>query len=88
MPSLLARTFPLALLLLPSLAWAQETSVAAQERSITGGTLALVAYLILWALILGFFFFILGRQKRAERDLQRMEARVSQALQEIEEGPQ
>lgn len=87
MSSMIARALALLMLLTPALAMAEEASVASKEQSITGGTLALVVYIILWAMIAGFFFVILSRQKRAERDLQDMEARVAQALHDIEEGP-
>ena len=87
MSSIIPRAFALLTLLLPAIAMAEEASIASRETDITGGDLALIAYIILWVLIAGFFFFILSRQRKAERDLQDMEARVARALQDIEEGP-
>ena len=61
-------------------AFAQET-VAAAETDVTGGTLMLVAYLALWAMMLGYLFVLARRQQGLDRDLVELERRLDEILQ-------
>lgn len=75
----LARASALALMSTSSVAWAQN-SVASQETTITGGTLALVAYIVLWVLISGTIFAILKHQRGLTKEMGELRQRMDQVL--------
>lgn len=60
-------------------AWAQH-SVASQETTITGGTLAMVAYIVLWVLISGAIFAILKHQRALTKEMDELRRRMDQVL--------
>jgi CcmD family protein len=51
-------------------------SVAQTETAVSGGTLMLVSYIVLWILIFGFMIGIARRQARLDRELDDLEARM------------
>lgn len=55
-------------------------NVAAQERTIPGGTLMVVSYIALWGLILGFVAILGLRQRAVEEDLKELEKRIDDAF--------
>jgi hypothetical protein len=57
---------------------AQASSLAEQETSVPGGNLMLIAYIGLWALILGFVIVLLRAQRAVERDLDDLERRLDE----------
>lgn len=63
----------------PSLAMAQDT-LAGQETTIPGGTLVMISYLVLWAMIGGYVFFIARRQRKLQREIQGLDARIDDAF--------
>lgn len=60
-------------------AWAQN-SVASQETTITGGTLAMVAYIVLWVLISGTIFTILKHQRNLTKEMDGLRQRMDHVL--------
>lgn len=54
------------------------------ERSLSGGTLALVAYLILWALVFGFIYLVMRRQRRLDDEVEELEARLDRVFDAME----
>ena len=60
----------------PQLAWAQST--ASKETSITGGTLALVAYVVFVALMMGYMALLSFRQRKLDRDIVALEKRLDE----------
>lgn len=64
--------------IVPSMAWAQNK--AAEETTITGGTLAIVAYLALWAMLLIYLAVLSGRQKRLDGEIEGLEKRLDTLL--------
>jgi CcmD family protein len=56
------------------------TSLAAQETTVPGGTLLMIAYIALWLLFSGYLFLIMRRQKALSRDLESLERRIDEAL--------
>ena len=65
---------------------AARTSAAAQERSIPGGTLVVAAYAVLWLLIFGFVFVIMRRQRALDIELEGLEQRMDEVLDEWDEA--
>lgn len=65
-------------LLLPALAVAQTPggSLAANEREITGGDLALLSYVALWVLVLGVVLVVFVRQMRLNQELGNLERKL------------
>jgi len=74
-------------LLLPSLALAQN-SAAAKETTIHGGVLVIVAYIVLWVLIFGFMATVLRKQASVISDLAEVEARVDKFFDDLPEKPE
>lgn len=68
--------------LYPTLAFAQE-SVASQEKTIPGGTLALATYILFVAFMLGYLALLSFRQRRLDRDISTLENRLDE-LAELE----
>ena len=66
------------MLMVPSQAFAQ--TVASAEDSVPGGTLMLVAYLGLWALIIGFLIVLSRRQASLDADIAILEKRLDELL--------
>ena len=58
-----------------SQAWAQE-SIAAQEKTIPGGTLAMIAYILLWFLLLGYFVLLTTRLQSIKKGIKDLDARI------------
>lgn len=56
-------------------AWAQD-SIAAQEKSIPGGTLAMIAYILLWFLLLGYFVLLTTRLQSIKKGIKQLDARI------------
>lgn len=69
----------------PSLALAQGT-LASQETTIPGGTLVMVAYLVLWVLLGGYAFLIARRQAKLQREIKGLDARIDEAFGGEERG--
>lgn len=67
----------------PALASAQE-SLASQETSVAGGTLMLVAYIILWVLIFAFIVSVVFKQRSLDRELAVLEKRMDDVFDEEE----
>lgn len=65
--------------LTPGMALAQG-SVAAQEVTIPGGALVLVAYMTLWVLFGGYLSLILRKQKQVQRDIEALERRIDEVF--------
>ena len=74
-------------LLLPSLALAQN-SAAAKETTIHGGVLVIVAYIVLWVLIFGFMATVLRKQASVISDLAEAEARADKFFDDLPEKPE
>lgn len=53
-----------------------QLSRAAQERTVPGGTLLIVAYLVLWVLVVGFVAVVLRQQRRLDAELDGLERRI------------
>lgn len=70
--------FVLVSTLSPSFALAQNK--AAQETTITGGTLVVVAYLALWAMLLVYLAVLSARQKRLDDEIDELEKRLDTIL--------
>lgn len=63
----------------------QETSGAGEgERKVTGGTLALVAYVALWILVFGFVVLVVRRQRRIDDELDELEGRLDRVFEEMD----
>ena len=56
-------------------AWAQE-SIAASEKTMPGGTLALISYIVLWFLLLGYFVVLTTRLRKIKSDTRVLEKRI------------
>ena len=57
-----------------------QNSVASQETTVTGGTLMLVAYIVLWVLISGTIFAILKHQRALTQEMDALRQRMDQVL--------
>lgn len=86
-PRHIALALATALSLPPSLALAQETtSLAQREAQITGGSLALIAYLVLWAIIFGVVFTVVRKQRALTRELDELERRMDEVFDEVSDS--
>lgn len=67
-------------------AFAQEgvESLAGKETTIPGGTLALVAYIVLWVLIFGFVIMTMRRQRAIDGDLAELERRMDEVFDDLD----
>ncbi len=72
----------LGLQLFATQAWAQE-SIAASEKSIPGGTLALISYIVLWFMLLGYFVVLTTRLHKIKSDTQVLEKRIDDLFNEL-----
>lgn len=63
----------------PTLALAQE-SAAAQETTVAGGDLMLASYIGLWVLIFAFVALVLRSQRALQSDVDHLERRLDQLL--------
>jgi CcmD family protein len=63
-----------------------QTSAAAKETTIPGGTLAIAAYVVLWVLIFGFVFLTMRRQQRLDRDLSELERRMDEVFDDLNQS--
>lgn len=68
------------ILLTAQSAMAQGGSVAASETTIPGGTLVLIAYLILWVIFGGVLGFSIWRQWKLQEEIQGLESRIDRLL--------
>lgn len=59
---------------------AHAQSIASQEKTITGGTITIVAYIALWLLIFGTVFAILRNQRSLQDDLNDLRKRMDDVL--------
>lgn len=66
-----------AVLIASTSAFAQE-SLASQEKTVPGGTLMLVAYLVFVAMMLGYLALLSFRQRRLSRDIDGLEKRLDE----------
>lgn len=55
-------------------------SVAEQERTVPGGVLVIISYLVLWLLLLGFMALVWNRQRQAQQELRELERRMDERL--------
>ncbi|QDG53207.1 CcmD family protein [Persicimonas caeni] len=76
---------------LVNLAWAGVAfaqggagSLAGQETSIPGGTLALAAYIALWILIFGFLMITMRRQRAIDNELTELERRMDEVFDDLD----
>ncbi len=81
------QTFALALLFAAS-AFAQQgqaatRSLAGQETSLPGGTLALIAYFVLWVLIFGLIVVTMRRQRKVDREIDELERRMDEVFENV-----
>ena len=67
--------------MMPHLVWAQD-SLASQEKSIPGGTLALAAYLVLWFMLLAYFVVLTTRLRKMRQDVKTLEKRVDELFEQ------
>ncbi len=58
----------------------EALSLAAQETSVPGGTLMLIAYLALWLMVFAYIAMIMRRQSALNRDLAALERRMDEAF--------
>ena len=70
----------MALFLWSATAMAQGGSLAASETTIPGGTLVMVAYMVLWLMFGGYLFFIMRRQSKLQDELEGLERRIDNVL--------
>jgi CcmD family protein len=63
---------------LPAIAWAQNK--AADETTITGGTLVVIAYFALWTMVLIYLAVLSSRQKRLDGEIDDLEKRLDTLL--------
>ncbi len=61
-----------------------ESSLASQERTLPGGMLALVAYLVLWGLIFGLVWMSLRRQGKLNAEIAALERRMDQVFEDFD----
>lgn len=59
---------------------AQEGSLSAAESTIPGGTLMVLAYMLLWVMFGGYLFFIMRRQRKLQDELEGLEHRIDEVL--------
>ncbi len=71
--------------ILPATALAQQ-SVAAQETSIPGGALVMVAYMALWIALGAYVVFFLMKLRRLHRDLLDLQDKVDAAFDTHDQG--
>ncbi|MGM0559403.1 MAG: hypothetical protein ACQEVA_23670, partial [Myxococcota bacterium] len=64
---------------------APAESKASQERTIPGGTLAVMSYILLWLMTLGFVGFTAKRQSALAEELETLERRMDSVLGEIDD---
>lgn len=74
MNRLIATFATLVILLIASPGFAQN--LAAQEKTVPGGTLMLAAYIALWALILGYVVVLSRRQSALDDDIEALKRRI------------
>ena len=72
---LIIPTLAVCLLGSPLQAVAQQ-SIASQETQVTGGTLTLIAYLVLWGLIAAALIAISLKQKKLDEELRAIEHKL------------
>jgi len=70
---------------IPVTANAQE-SVASAEKTIPGGTLMLVAYLLFVAMMLGYLALLSYRQRRLDHDIDGLEKRLDELAEATSSG--
>lgn len=64
--------------MVPVCAWAQGTSVAEQESNVTGGTLMLICYMVLWVMLVAFFVFVLRKQSTMVQSVDDLRTRMGE----------
>jgi CcmD family protein len=69
----------------PATALAQQ-SVAAQETTIPGGALVMVAYMALWVALGAYVVFFLMKLRRLHRDLRDLQDKVDAAFDTHDQG--
>jgi CcmD family protein len=68
-------------LIVPAVAVAQEdVAKAAQETSIPGGQLAVISYIVLWVLLMGYVLKLALQQKSLEGEIEELEQRIEDSL--------
>ena len=70
-------------LVLPAVACAQEVgtqAIARSEVEVTGGSLVIVTYVVLWVLLLGFLVAFFSHQRRFQQQLVLLESQVDQVV--------
>lgn len=78
--SILAMSAVVPIWLWSATAMGQSESLAASETTVTGGTLVIITYLILWAMVGGVLFFVIRRQRRLQAELDGLENRIDEML--------
>ncbi len=59
-----------------------ETSEAAREDTLPGGTLAVISYMVLWGMILLFAVYLGWRQRALNAEIEHLESRLDDAFEE------
>ncbi len=74
----------------PSAAWAQQPgdSEAAAETSIHGGWLVIAAYIVLWVGLMGYVAWLAYRQRQLDHQLQGLEDRLDDELDQLADTPE
>ena len=81
---------PLAILLLLSLqlialpAWAKG-GIAAAEKTVPGGILAMVSYVVLWFMLLAYFVVLTVRLSKVRSDIKGLEGRIDGLFEDEED---
>ena len=67
---------------LPTVLLAQggELSKAARETTVPGGTLALVSYMALWAMLFGYVVYLARQQAQLDTSLEELEGRIDEVF--------
>ncbi len=72
----------LGLQLFATQAWAQE-SIAASEKTMTGGSLALISYIVLWFMLLAYFVVLTVRLNQVKTDNRVLAKRIDDLFKEM-----
>lgn len=56
----------------------RPTGLPARERTIPGGALVIVGYLVLWGMLGGYLLWVVWRQKRLRGELDELEAKIDE----------
>lgn len=61
-------------------AMAQGDSLAASETTISGGSLVIITYMVLWLLFGAVLLLVLRRQRTLQREMDNLEERIDEVL--------